>query len=410
MKFVYNIGILILNLLVRLAAPFNSKVRLWVNGMKDWKTKLSNAANPGNRNIWIHCASLGEFEQGRPLIEALKKEKPDVSIILTFFSPSGYEIRKNYQQADYVCYLPADTPRNAADFISAVNPALVIFVKYEFWNNYILELSRRNIPLYLISAIFRPDQHFFKWYGTFFRKVLSRFQHFFVQDRESMELLSGIGITNVTVTGDTRFDRVARIAETAKEIHQIKQFRGEQKLFLSGSSWPGDEAIVAEYINRYPGRMKWIFAPHEIGAGNIERLEKLFTTSAVRFSQFSEKTSDARVMIIDNIGMLSSAYRYASVAEVGGGFGAGIHNILEAACWGMPVMFGPNYRKFREAVELIELGGAKSFRNYQEFSDILDNFLTDGSLYLKAAETAGQYVRINTGATSKIMAEIKQKI
>ncbi len=410
MRIAYTIGILIINLLVKLAVPFNSKVRMWVNGLKDWKANLKSAVNPGDRNIWIHCASLGEFEQGRPLIEMLKKERPDVRIILTFFSPSGYEVRKKYALADYVCYLPADTPRNAREFISAVNPALVIFVKYEFWSNIIREISERNIPLYLISAIFRPDQHFFKWYGTFFRKVLACFTHFFVQDNESMKLLSGIGIKNVTVTGDTRFDRVARIAETAKEIHQVKLFRGDEKLFLSGSSWPGDEAILCEYINRYPGRMKWIFAPHEIEPDNIDRLEKLLTTTVIRYSQFSEKAAEARVMIIDNIGMLSSAYRYASVAEVGGGFGAGIHNILEAACWGIPVIFGPNYGKFREAKELIDLGGARSFVNYAEFSEILDGFLSDGSVYLKAAETAGEYVRKNTGATAKILAEISGKI
>jgi 3-deoxy-D-manno-octulosonic-acid transferase len=409
MNIIYNLGILIFTFLVRLASLFNSKARLWMEGRKNWQNHLTSKINPTDRNIWIHCASLGEFEQGRPVIEQIKKERPEFRIVLTFFSPSGYEVRKNYPCADYVCYLPADTPWNASAFISLVNPALVVFVKYEFWNNYIRKLSENKVPLYLISGIFRPDQHFFRWYGTFFRNILYRFTCFFVQDQESLNLLKGIGIKNVIVTGDTRFDRVVQIAEAARDIPQLRLFRGDEKLFLAGSSWPGDEEIIAAYISRYPLKMKWVFAPHEIESRNIYRLTKLLGTSVIRFSGFTEDKADARVMIIDNMGMLSSAYRYAAIAEIGGGFGKGIHNILEAACWGIPVMFGPNHEKFREATDLKALGGATSFRTFGEFSEVLDRFLSDGTMYSKAAQTAAGYVKKNTGATAKIISNLVPK-
>ncbi len=406
MKFIYDVGILIVTFLIRLAVPFNSKARLWVEGRRNWKAQLKEKVNRRDKNIWVHCASLGEFEQGRPVIEMIKKEGPEFKIILTFFSPSGYEVRKNYPLADYVCYLPADTPGNASEFVSGVNPAFVIFVKYEFWNNYILTLSERDIPIYLISGIFRQDQYFFKCYGTFFRKTLSGFRYFFVQDRQSMELLSAIGYRNVEVSGDTRFDRVLQIAAEATDIPQLELFRGGEKLFLAGSSWPQDEEIIARYVNSFPGKMKWVFAPHEIDSGNIERLEKLFTTSVVRFSEFNESSAGARVMIMDNIGMLSSAYRYAFIAEVGGGFGKGIHNILEAACWGVPVLFGPDFEKFMEAVDLVMLGGAKCFHSYGEFSAIIETWISDQPLYMKSAETALSYVKQNSGATEIIMKKL----
>jgi 3-deoxy-D-manno-octulosonic-acid transferase len=409
MKYLYNLGILIYIFLVRVISPFNSKARLWTRGRKEWETRLKGKVSPGNTNIWIHCASLGEFEQGRPLIEAIKKTRPEYRIILTFFSPSGYEIRKDYSTADYVCYLPSDTPGNARKFIDIVNPAAVIFVKYEFWDNYTLLLKRREIPLYLISGIFRKEQHFFKWYGGFFRKMLFRFSHFFVQDVESMDLLKGIGIENITVAGDTRFDRVIMIADSAKSIPQIEAFRGREKMFLAGSSWHQDEEIICRYINQNPERMKWVFAPHEIDKANIERLEKLFRTKVARFSEFTEESAGARVMIIDNIGMLSSAYRYAYIAEIGGGFGKGIHNVLEAASWGIPVLFGPNHKKFREAVELITLGGARCFGSYEDFSGIIDNWLTESEEYLKSAASASKYVKQNTGATNKILSKISLK-
>ncbi len=406
MKLIYNLGVSLYTFSVWILYPFNKKARLWVTGRRKWQEKLKREINPNDSFIWIHCASLGEFEQGRTVIEAIKKEKPQYKIILTFFSPSGYEIRKNYQHADMVLYLPADTPANSRKFLSLLNPAIAIFVKYEFWNNYLSELKRKNIPLYLISGIFREEQHFFRWYGASFRGILKNFTWLFVQDQQSSDLLKRQGIENTTMAGDTRFDRVTEIAGNAREIPRIELFRGSEKLFLAGSSWKEDEEIITAYINRYPEKMKWIFAPHEIHSRNIERLEKLIRVKRVRFSEFNEESSDARVMIIDNIGMLSSAYRYAYIAAVGGGFGKGIHNILEPACWGIPVMFGPRHNKFREALDLLKQEGAFSFSGYDDFVTILDSLITGETQYLKAARSAGSYVKDNTGATDKIMKAI----
>jgi 3-deoxy-D-manno-octulosonic-acid transferase len=409
MKVLYNLGIQIFSFFANLIAPFNSKASFWVKGRENWAKKISERINPGDRTIWIHCASLGEFEQGRPVIEAIKKEMPEFKIVLTFFSPSGYEIRKNYDKADCISYLPSDTPSNAAKFIGLIRPEKAIFVKYEFWNNYISVLYNKNIPLYLVSGIFRPEQHFFKWYGSFFRAMLKKFERIFVQDQKSLELLAAIGINNVTLAGDTRFDRVVQIAGTAGKISQLEQFRGNEKLFLAGSSWKQDEEIIAQYINLLPDSMKWVFAPHEVDKANIGRLEKLFKVKCVRFSEFSEISVDARVMIMDNIGMLSSAYSYAYIAAIGGGFGKGIHNILEPACWGIPVVFGPNFEKFREAIDLKNKGGAESFSTAGEFKKILDLWLSDEKYYTACAEVAAKYVKENTGATGIIIKEFSQK-
>ena len=409
MKVLYNIGISIFTAIAYIISPFNSKVSQWVKGQKNWAGKIEEKIKPGDRTVWIHCASLGEFEQGRPVLEAIKKDIPELKIVLTFFSPSGYEIRKNYTNADCIIYLPADNPRNAAKFISLVSPELVIFVKYEFWNNYISVLYENKIPLYLISAIFRPGQHFFKWYGSFFRGLLKKFEKIFVQDKKSLDLLSGIGIGNVILAGDTRFDRVTQLTATSRDIPQLDRFRGNEKLFLAGSSWKQDEEIISQYINRFPDKMKWVFAPHEIDIPNIDRLEKLFKVSVIRFSQLNETSAEARVLIIDNIGMLSSAYRYAYISAIGGGFGKGIHNILEPACWGIPVIFGPNHKNFREAVELKVSGGAKSFVTYDDFEMIMTEWLSDRNLYAASAEVARNYVKNNIGATAIILKEIAQK-
>jgi 3-deoxy-D-manno-octulosonic-acid transferase len=409
MKALYNFAIHIFTVLSYLISPFHLKASLFVKGRKSWTEKIETKIKPDDRTVWIHCASLGEFEQGRPVIEAIKKTRPELKIVLTFFSPSGYEIRKNYTGAECISYLPPDTPANAQRFISLVHPDIVVFVKYEFWNNYISELYKNRIPLYLISAIFRPEQHFFKWYGSFFRDMLKKFEKIFVQDQMSLKLLAGIGITNVTLAGDTRFDRVIQITGTAKEIPQLDKFRGEEKLFLAGSSWKQDEEIIAQYINKFPTRMKWVFAPHEIDEDNIGRVEKLFKGGCVRFSESDKMSADTRVMIMDNIGMLSSAYKYAHIAAIGGGFGKGIHNILEPACWGIPVIFGPNHKKFREAVELILKGGAKSFVTVVDFEKIMDEWLTDSALYSFSAGEAGKYIKENTGATDIIIREIAFK-
>jgi len=406
MRYIYNTGIFIYRAVAWLMSPFNTKVRLWFRGQKDcWEILDSKIIN-SEKYIWVHCASLGEFEQGRPVIEAIRKEKPGYKIVLTFFSPSGYEIRKNWPLADVICYLPADTPSNARKFIARINPVKVIFVKYEFWNNYISVLNNKRVPLYLVSGIFRSGQHFFKWYGGFFRSILKKFTRIYLQDQASVDLLSSIGLVNFSFAGDTRFDRVLQIAGEAIEIPVLEQFRGSEKILLAGSSWRQDEEIIARYINKNPGKMKWVFAPHEIDRENISRLEKMFSIKCVRFSEFKKEDTDARVMIIDNIGMLSSAYRYAHIAAIGGGFGKGIHNVLEPACWGVPVLFGPAHGKFREAVELIREGGAASFAGYEEFSNVLDRWLSDETAYRKASETTGAYVNKNSGATAKIISEI----
>jgi len=409
MRLIYSLAIIAYTGVIYMASFFNEKARLWLNGRKDWRKKLAENVAGFDKTIWIHCASLGEFEQGRPLIEKIKKEFPGFKILLSFFSPSGYEIRKNYPLADYICYLPADTPRNAKFFIETVRPEMSLFIKYEFWNNYISELYKKGIPLFLVSGIFRSNQHFFRWYGGFFLKILRKFTHIFLQNEESALLLKKAGIENFTVTGDTRFDRVIQIAGSSSGIPAIEKFSNGEKLFLAGSSWPQDEEIIVRYINNYPFAMKWVFAPHEIDRHNIDRLASMIKPKCVRFSEFSDNSIDARVLIIDNIGMLSSAYRYAYIAAVGGGFGKGIHNILEPACWGLPVLFGPNHSKFREATDLLSAGGAFCFRNYDQFRASLDKLLTDSAFYKSASEAALKYVSDNTGATDKIIIEIFQK-
>jgi 3-deoxy-D-manno-octulosonic-acid transferase len=409
MRIIYSFVILFYTSLIHFVSLFNRKAFLWVSGRRGWRKNLADHFSEYDRTIWIHCASLGEFEQGRPVIERIRESSPGLKILVTFFSPSGYEIRKNWPFADYVCYLPADIPRNAARFVKTVRPVMVILVKYEFWANYISEVSRLKIPLYLVSGIFRPEQHFFKWYGGFFRNLLRKFTYIFVQDKLSCDQLAGIGLTNVSAAGDTRFDRVSQVASTGAPIPAIETFRNGEKLVLAGSSWPQDEEIIARYINKYPGKMKWVFAPHEIGAANIDRLQKLLRVPSVRFSDASPNLAAARVLIIDNIGLLSSAYRYAHIASIGGGFGRGIHNILEAACWGIPVLFGPNHLKFREAVELKTLGGAFSFTVYDEFESIIEMLAGDEKLYKTSAETAHRYISENRGATERIVGTLMRK-
>jgi 3-deoxy-D-manno-octulosonic-acid transferase len=406
MKLLYNIGIGLYNTLLYIASLFNEKAKLLVNGRKGWEKRLAEKLDPAGRNIWVHCSSLGEFEQGRPLIEEITRLHPEYKIFLTFFSPSGFEIRKNYSGADCVEYLPADFRGNAKRFIDLVNPEFVIFVKYEFWYNYISRLHDRGIPLYLVSGIFRPGQHFFRWYGSFFRNILRMFTVIFVQDKQSLDLLVSQGITNGIQAGDTRFDRVIKISGTAREIPQLEQFRGTEKIFLAGSSWKPDEEIMAAYINKYPSAMKWVFAPHEIDKPNIDRLESLFRVKVARFSTFQPANADARVLIIDNIGMLSSAYKYATIAGIGGGFGKGIHNILEPACWSTPVLFGPNFKKFREAVGLISEGGAFTYSNQDEFNRILDKLLSDDEFCSSASSIAGKFVGKHSGATAAVLSRI----
>ena len=402
MKSVYTLLILLYSLCVNLAAPFSLKARQWVRGRRGWKQKVKSFDRQESRVMWIHCASLGEFEQGRPIIEKIVREKPGWKIVLTFFSPSGYEVRKEYDMADLIMYLPADTPANARYFLDRIRPDIALIVKYEFWFNYLNQLKNRKIPTYLVSGIFRPSQYFFRWYGAFTTRMFSVFTHIFVQDPDSKALLGSIGYTDCTVTGDTRFDRVSQIAAAAKDLPLIKKFRGEGKLFVAGSSWDRDEEIIAAYINSHPDTMKWIFAPHVISEMHISRIEKRLQVASSRYSAYREDDAGSRVLIIDNIGMLSSVYRYASMASVGGGFGKGIHNILEAACWGIPVLFGPNYGNFREAVRLIELEGASVFTDLATFSVIVDKYRSEVAVLSRAGTVCKSYVTENEGATGKV--------
>ncbi len=409
MKILYSAGIVLYTAVVYLVSPFRGKARLWVSGRSGWVKNLRTMLAGSERKlIWFHCASLGEFEQGRPVMELIREKYPEYEILLTFFSPSGYEIRKNWPVADYVVYLPADTPGNAEKFIDITRPSKVFFVKYEFWYNYLTEIHRRKIPLYLISGIFRAQQSFFRKYGGFFRNLLRKFTHIYVQDENSSDLLNRIGIENSSVAGDTRFDRVNKIASSAVSLPVVESFCNGEQVVVAGSTWHRDEEILAEYIKRYPGNYKWVIAPHEISSSEIERLESWLKVRSVRYSGTQDLISDARVLIIDNIGILSSVYRYASVAVIGGGFGKGIHNILEAACWGLPVLFGPNHKRFREANQMLEKKAAFCFSDYYEFRDILDNLMNDKKACMHASDAASEYVTSGTGATEKIVSETFQ--
>ncbi|WP_316798547.1 3-deoxy-D-manno-octulosonic acid transferase [Pedobacter frigidisoli] len=401
MLLLYILGIRGYNLIILIFSLFNTKARLFINGRKDIFKKIEERIKKTDKPIWFHFASLGEFEQGRPVLEAIKSARPDKKIIVTFFSPSGYEIRKNYTLAE-VFYLPVDTAFNARKFLDIVNPEMAIFTKYEFWHFYFLGLKDRNIPLYVISGIFRPGQAFFKWYGGFYRNILKSVTYFFVQNQESEELLKSVGIDNVTINGDTRFDRVYENAQIPKHLAEIENFIKESPTLICGSTWPEDETLLALLPGKYPD-WKFIIAPHEIHEGHIENIEKLFPAGNIRFSVFSKQAQENNlhpsVLIIDNIGMLSSLYQYGKVAYIGGGFGAGIHNTLEAAAFGKPVIFGPKYDKFQEAKDLIAIGAAKSIANSAELIEAFDFFKENKP----AAEASKKYVADKKGATALIV-------
>ncbi len=414
MKLIYNISIYLYRIAISISSLFNKKAQLWINGRKDIFNKL-NAAFSKNITpvIWVHCASLGEFEQGRPLIEAIKRSHPNYSILLTFFSPSGYEVRKNYASANHIFYLPIDTPSNTIKFLDIVKPQYAFFVKYEFWFNYLNALKKRKIPTYLVSGIFRDDHHFFKSYGKWSRAQLACFDHFFVQNDHSKELLRSIGYNNSTVTGDTRFDRVSEIAKTVKRFDLVELFCDGKPVFIAGSTWEEDERILAQSSILKNGD-KLIIAPHEIDKKHIDSIVQLFKNHApaitcTLYSELSEKNySLANVLIIDNIGMLSSLYQYGKIAYIGGGFGKGIHNILEAATFGLPVIFGSNYHKFTEAKELINQKGAFSISSEKQLDNIL-TILGNKSSLKEASSIAKSYVESNTGATYKILSHIQLK-
>jgi 3-deoxy-D-manno-octulosonic-acid transferase len=407
--FLYNLSVRIYFLLIYIASLFNKKAKLWISGRKGIFEKIEKKVKKEDSIIWFHCASLGEFEQGRPVIEKLKQNKK-YKILLTFFSPSGYEVRKNYSGADYVFYLPIDTPANAKHFVSLINPKAVFFVKYEFWFNYIREVKNSHIPFFVISANFRKNQHFFAWYGTWFRKQLMGITHIFVQNKESKELLNSAGIEQVTVSGDTRFDRVADITKQVKDFPVIKKFCRGSEIFIAGSSWQPDEEIITRLINSEKTNYKFIIAPHMVDKPHIASLvDKIKKGHVVLYSEADEdNVMYAKVLVIDCIGILSHVYQYGKIAYIGGGFGNGIHNILEAATFGMPVIFGPKYHKFREAIDLIKVGGAFSISNEAGLMNIVLKLCNEPDYLKQTAQIAKNFVQSNIGASNIILKETEK--
>lgn len=406
----YSFGIFCYKQVVKLVACRNAKARKLTDGQHMVFSYLKEHTVPEGGYIWIHASSLGEFEQGRPIIEAIRAKYPHKKIALTFFSPSGYEVRKDYPLADLVCYLPFDLPGNVSRFLDMVKPSVAIFIKYEFWGNYLHQLHRRHIPTYIVSAIFRPNQRFFRSYGGFFRNMLRCFTHLYVQDVRSKELLAQHGIVNVSVVGDTRFDRVADIRRQAKNLPLVKAFSNGHDTLIAGSSWPKDEDIFIDYFNRHP-ELKLIIAPHEIHDEHLTSIISKLQRPYIRYTQADEAgIAKADCLIIDCFGLLSSIYQYGTTAYIGGGFGAGIHNVPEAAVYGIPVVFGPNYEKFREAKALIAEGGAFTIANAEEFDTLMMKFASDKVYHTRCGKIAGEYIHRNTGATTRILADIDTKL
>ena len=418
---IYNIVIYFVLLGIAIASLFNEKVRKMWRGEREAFRILKQKVDPNAKYIWFHAASLGEFEQGRPLMEQIRKEYPQYKILLTFYSPSGYEVRKNYEGADIICYMPVDTRLNAIRFLRLVRPVMAFFIKYEFWSNFLHILKHRNIPTYSVSSIFREDQVFFKWYGRNYAGVLKCFTRFFVQNEESKRLLEGIGITAVDVVGDTRFDRVLQIKEAAKQLPICEAFRTgvassqsadvphhDFKVFVAGSSWPPDENIFIPFFNEHKD-WRLLIAPHVIAEEHLKLILSLIKgKKVVRYTQTTpEEAADADVLIIDCFGLLSSMYNYGDVAYIGGGFGVGIHNTLEAAVWNMPVIFGPNNKKFQEAQGLLKSGGGFEINTYEDFSGLMSSLMNDETFLKQAGDKAGAFVAHLAGATDKVLASVK---
>lgn len=418
---VYNIVIYFVLWGIAIASLFNEKVRKMWRGEREAFKILKQKVDPNAKYIWFHAASLGEFEQGRPLMERIRKEYPQYKILLTFYSPSGYEVRKNYEGADIICYMPVDTRLNAIRFLRLVRPVMAFFIKYEFWSNFLHILKHRNIPTYSVSSIFREDQVFFKWYGRNYAGVLKCFTRFFVQNEESKQLLEGIGIKDVDVVGDTRFDRVLQIKEAAKQLPICEAFRTgvassqsadvphtDFKVFVAGSSWPPDENIFIPFFNEHKD-WRLLIAPHVIAEEHLKLILSLIKgKKVVRYTQTTpEEAAEADVLIIDCFGLLSSMYNYGDVAYIGGGFGVGIHNTLEAAVWNMPVIFGPNNKKFQEAQGLLKSGGGFEINTYEDFSGLMNSLMNDEAFLKQAGDKAGAFVAHLAGATDKVLASVK---
>ncbi len=418
---IYNIVIYFVLWGIAIASLFNEKVRKMWRGEREAFKILKQKVDPNAKYIWFHAASLGEFEQGRPLMERIRKDYPQYKILLTFYSPSGYEVRKNYEGADIICYMPVDTRLNAIRFLRLVRPVMAFFIKYEFWSNFLHILKHRNIPTYSVSSIFREDQVFFKWYGRSYAGVLKCFTRFFVQNEESKRLLEGIGITAVDVVGDTRFDRVLQIKEAAKQLPICEAFRTgvassqsadvphhDFKVFVAGSSWPPDENIFIPFFNEHKD-WRLLIAPHVIAEEHLKLILSLIKgKKVVRYTQTTpEEAAEADVLIIDCFGLLSSMYNYGDVAYIGGGFGVGIHNTLEAAVWNMPVIFGPNNKKFQEAQGLLKSGGGFEINTYEDFSVLMSSLMNDETFLKQAGDKAGAFVAHLAGATDKVLASVK---
>ena len=418
---IYNIVIYFVLWGIAIASLFNEKVRKMWRGEREAFKILKQKVDPNAKYIWFHAASLGEFEQGRPLMERIRKEYPQYKILLTFYSPSGYEVRKNYEGADIICYMPVDTRLNAIRFLRLVRPVMAFFIKYEFWSNFLHILKHRNIPTYSVSSIFREDQVFFKWYGRNYAGVLKCFTRFFVQNEESKRLLEGIGIKDVDVVGDTRFDRVLQIKEAAKKLPICEAFRTgvassqsadvphhDFKVFVAGSSWPPDENIFIPFFNEHKD-WRLLIAPHVIAEEHLKLILSLIKDKkVVRYTQTTpEEAAEADVLIIDCFGLLSSMYNYGDVAYIGGGFGVGIHNTLEAAVWNMPVIFGPNNKKFQEAQGLLKSGGGFEINTYEDFSGLMNSLMNDEAFLKQAGDKAGAFVAHLAGATDKVLASVK---
>ena len=403
---IYNLIIYVYLLGVAIYSRFNEKVRKMWRGEREAFRILKEKVDPDAKYVWFHAASLGEFEQGRPLMEQLRKEHPEYKILLTFFSPSGYEVRKNYEGADIITCLPLDTITNARRFLRLVRPVMAFFIKYEFWYNYLHILKHRNVPVYSVSSIFRPDQVFFKWYGRQYGRVLNCFTYFFVQNEISKDLLGRIGIHQVSIVGDTRFDRVLQIKEASKQLPLVETFKQDAKVFVAGSSWPPDEEIFIKYFNEHRD-WKLIIAPHVIGEDHLRQIEKLLEgRKIVRYTDAENASlSDAEVLIVNCFGLLSSIYHYGDVAYVGGGFGVGIHNLLEAAVWDVPVFFGPNNQRFQEAQELKRCGGFE-ITNYKDFEQQMNRFAADEAYRAAQGQLAGQFVKQQAGATAQILSSV----
>lgn len=402
----YELIINLYTLCVAVVSLFNDKVRKMWRGEHEAFRILKEKVDAGSRYVWFHAASLGEFEQGRPIMERLKRERPEFKILLTFFSPSGYEVRKNYAGADIICYLPLDTYINARRFLNMVHPEVAFFIKYEFWWNYLHILKRRGVPVYSVSSIFRPGQVFFRWYGRTYSNVLKCFTRFFVQNDVSRQLLGKLGVHDVDITGDTRFDRVLSIKEQAKKLPLVEAFKKDCKVFVAGSSWPPDEEIFIRYFNEHKD-WKLIIAPHVIGEDHLRQIMSKLRMKTVRYTQATEETAaEAGCLIIDCFGLLSSIYGYGDVAYVGGGFGVGIHNVLEAAVWNVPVIFGPNNRRFQEAQDLLASGGGHQIDSYEDFERLMESYDRDDSIRKADGSKAVGYVRSKAGATDKILSVV----